>query len=426
MRRSALIHAIRLCVISLLLVGFGAAAGAVESTSVVMLFDGFAPVYIDLYPTPAFDRMRAEGAWTHHMEPAFPTISLISGITISTGCWPEHHGIVSNLFLDPERGLYDHSSDAAWLTGCEHLHQAAERQGVRAAALGWYGRYSSERGELASVGPPGERVFAEFPDDRRRLAQLLEQIARPPGERPRLILAYFKGPDHAGHFTGLDSAETRAAVIEADAAVAAVLEAIDAQPDAGDVQLLVTTDHGMVPVKQVVNIARILRRHDITARAISAGTTSFLYFESGDRAAIDAAFEKLSAYEEFDVVRREAQPSDWHLGTSPRVGDLIVSAHPPYFIADIASWPWYLRWMGIVGPDFVDSTRTVKATHGYPPGTPGVDGVLYARGSAFAEGRELERVRAIDIHPTVMHILGLRPGRPIDGRVESGLLRGPG
>ena len=38
-------------------------------------------------------------------------------------------------------------------------------------------------------------------------------------------------------------------------------------------------------------------------------------------------------------------------------------------------------------------------------------------------GREVERVRAIDIHPTVMHILGLEPGRPVDGRVERSLLR---
>jgi hypothetical protein len=142
---------------------------------------------------PAFDRMRAQGAWTNRMEPAFPSLSLTNGVTISTGCWPEHHGIVSNLFLDPERGLYDHSSDAAWL---------------------------------------------EF-----------------------------------------------------------------------------------------------------------------------------------------------------------------------------------------VGPDFLDSSRSLKATHGYPVSTPGVEGVLYTRGSAFATGREVERVRAIDIHPTVMHILGLEPGRPVDGRVEQGLLR---
>ena len=32
-------------------------------------------------------------------------------------------------------------------------------------------------------------------------------------------------------------------------------------------------------------------------------------------------------------------------------------------------------------------------------------------------------LEASDIHPTVMHILGLEPGRPVDGRVEHRLLR---
>ena len=424
-RRSGWGSAIRLLILSAT-AGLAATAGTAVGdddgrTAVVMLFDGFAPRYLELFPTPAFDRLRREGAWTQRMDPAFPTISLINGVTISTGCWPEHHGIVTNVFLDPERGLYDHASDSDWLIGCEHMHQAAERQGVRTAALGWVGHHSAKRGAQASTVPPGEEGFEDFPDDPGRGDQLVAQIARPPQERPRLILAYFKGPDAAGHLDGMEADTTRAAVVEADSIVARVLDRIDAQPDADRIQLIVTTDHGMVPVERVVNIARILRRHDLPARAVSTGTTSFLYFD--DPKAVDSAVEKLSGYTEFDVVRRDAQPPHWHLGTGPRVGDLVISAHPPYFIEDVSVWPWYLRWLGIVGPDFLDARGAIKATHGYPTGTPGVEGIFYARGSAFAVGREVERVRAIDIHPTVMHVLGLEPGHPVDGAIAVRLLR---
>ena len=122
-------------------------------------------------------------------------------------------------------------------------------------------------------------------------------------------------------------------------------------------------------------------------------------------------------------MRPSAPPSGWHIGSGPRAGDLIVSAHPPYFIEDIDSFPWFLRWLQYVGPDFLDSSATLQATHGYPTGTPGVEGILYTRGAAFAEGREVERVRAIDIHPTAMRILGIEPGRPVDGKVATQLLR---
>ena len=130
-----------------------ASSRASERTVVVMLFDGFSPEYISQFSTPALDRMREAGAWSHTMDQAFPTISLIGGVTISTGCWPDRHGIVSNLFIDPKRGFYDHSSDTDWLIDCEHLHQAAERQGLRSAALGWYGRNSESNGPQASVVP---------------------------------------------------------------------------------------------------------------------------------------------------------------------------------------------------------------------------------------------------------------------------------
>jgi hypothetical protein len=185
----------------------------------------------------------------------------------------------------------------------------------------------------------------------------------------------------------------------------------------------VTTDHGMMPVEYLVNLHRILRRHDIEARALSTGTTSFLYFDDPAPATLDDAVQKLSSYEEFDVIRRDAQPPTWHIGTGPRVGQLVVSAHPPYFIEDPGSWPWFVSWLQYIGPDFVSSSATLKATHGYPAETPGTEGILYTRGRAFAPGQEVNRVRAIDIHPTVMHLLGLDPGTPVDGSVETRLLR---
>ena len=195
-------------------------------TVVVMLFDGLAPAMLDGVDTPTLDRMRREGAWTHNMVPPFPSISLIGGTTISTGCWPAHHGVVTNRFFDPQRGFYDHSRDADWLTGCEHLHQAAERQGVPSAALGWYGAVSASRGQQAR-DVVWEATWPEFPTDLERAQQVVELLQRPPGERPQLVLAYFRGPDSAGHFQGMDSPEVRTAVADTDRAIGLVLAAVE-------------------------------------------------------------------------------------------------------------------------------------------------------------------------------------------------------
>jgi predicted AlkP superfamily pyrophosphatase or phosphodiesterase len=391
-----------------------AAAPPAERTVVVLLFDGVPPALLEAVETPACDRIRAEGTWSNGMQPAFPTISLINGVTISTGCWPERHGIVTNKFLDPARGLYDHSSDADWLTGCEHLHQAAERQGVRAAALGWYGARSASRGPPASAVAV-EASWGEFPGDLGRAEQVVAQLARTDAGRPRLILAYFNGPDGVAHFEGMDSQATREATRTLDRAVARVMEAIESGPHAESSTLFVTTDHGMRPVERIVNIQRILIAHDIDARALSTGTTSFLYFD--DLAGVEAAFEALSGYAEFEVLRPGALPDYAHLGSGPRVGQLIVSAHPPHFIEDADTWPWALRWLGRFGPRFLDARLFLKATHGYPPETEGMAGILYAWGDGIARGREVARARAIDLHPTVTELLGIATGQPVDGSV---------
>jgi alkaline phosphatase D len=390
-----------------------------ERTVVVMVFDGWASTMVEDYETPSLDRIRHEGAWARAFIPAFPSTSYVNGVTISTGCWPERHGIVGNRFLDPERGLYDHSSDPDWLSDCEHLHEAAERQGVRTAALGWYGRISPTRGPRASIvtEEPDPR---SFPGDAERAEEVIAQLAKPPETRPRLILAYFRGPDETAHFKGLDSRKTRRAVQRSDAAIGRVLDAIDRLPDRNRVTLLVTTDHGMRPVSHLVNITRILRSHALEGAAVSdGGSVSFLYFE--DPAEVDRAMAELSSYEQFDVFRREEQPGWSHLGTGERVGEVILSAHPPYFVADSDLWPWRYRWLARIGPKFLWARFRFKASHGYPPDTPGMAGILYARGAGISRG-EIPSMRAVDVHPTVTALVGIAPGRPVDGRVEARLL----
>jgi predicted AlkP superfamily pyrophosphatase or phosphodiesterase len=239
-------------------------------------------------------------------------------------------------------------------------------------------------------------------------------LAMPAELRPRLILAYFRGPDGAEHFEGMRSRAARDAVIRMDRAVARVMQAIEAGPGRDATTLVVTTDHGMAPVTEIVNIQRILLAQEIPARAVSTGTTSFLYFD--DPAAIEPAAQKLAAYPQFEVLRREALPDYAHLGTGPRVAPLIVSAKPPYFIEDASAWPVTLRWLGTYGPEFPSARFFVKATHGYPPATPGMAGVLYLWGDGIAEGIYKDHVRAVDLHPTVTALLGIEPGVPVDGQ----------
>lgn len=399
-------------------------------TVIVVLVDGLSGEMIDSFETPNLDRLRTEGSWSHEFLPTFPAISGPTWVSISTGCWPENHGIVTDKFLDPRMGLMNHSSDPRWLTNCELLQETAEKQGISTAALGWWGQWSETTGPTAtyiSANAEAEqqvpRSPAVFLSDEVRAAEVIDYLTRVPKERPRLILGYFHGPDLAAHFEGIHSREAGELVSKFDTALGTILNAIDSHPDRDDITLIVMSDHGMVPVHHIVNVRRILRRHDIQARDVTSGTTGFLYLT--DKKEISSAKKLLESYTEFDVFEKHELPAYAHWGSSDRIPDLLLAAKPGYYTADPDVWPLHLKPLALLGPDFIPSPILgggVRAAHGYAPGTPGNDGVIYAWGSGVRAGVSLGSVRMIDVHPTITELLEIESGNRVDGVPERGML----
>ncbi len=392
-------------------------------TVVALLVDGLNEEMIAHFETPNLDRLRREGAWSHDFVPTFPSISGPTWVSVSTGCWPAHHGVVTDKFWDPELGLMDHSTNPKWLSACELLQQVAERQGVKTAALGWWGQWSRESGPTAtyvssnaSVEQAVPRDVTEYLSDGERAKEVARYLSMPSEERPHLILGFLRGPDHAAHFDGLFSEGHRLAMRDCDDAIGEILDVIDGLPNREDFAVFVFSDHGSVPVHHIVNVRRILARHQIDARDVTTGTTGFLYFQ--DSSEVARARGILAAYSEFEVLRKDLLPGYAQLGQGGRVADLIISAKPGYYTADPDLWPWYLRLLTVFGPDFVPSPLLgagISAGHGYPPGVEGNHGVFYAWGSGVRRDTALGSVRMIDVHPTITSMLGIEPGSPVDG-----------
>jgi alkaline phosphatase D len=403
-----------------------AAASAAERTVVLVLFDGFAPAMADATKTPNLDVIKKEGAWSRHLVPVYPTMSLPNHTSFATGCWPSHHGIVQNKFFDPDRGAdYDENGDANWLTGCEPAWQAAERQGVRAAALNFANRWDVKRKvALASVINPYV-PWAQTPSDDETLAKGLELLKSTDAKRPRLIALYFRGPDHEAHINGVTSPQALAEVRKADQIVGKLMAGIKALPATREATLIIGTDHGMIAVDPVVNLGRIINRHWILGRDAGDGGSAYLYLDKSE--SVERVEKVLSGYAQaFTVYRRGQFPAYAHLGDGARVGDLMLVAKPPYYIAPASSLPWYAHLMGMTwfwSDIFVPGDLGgLKASHGYDPAIGEMHGVFYAWGAGTAKGKEIPALDIIDVHPTAMALLGLAPGKPVDGKVVTEML----
>jgi predicted AlkP superfamily pyrophosphatase or phosphodiesterase len=385
----------------------GKAEAPSDRSVVLLVFDGLAPALVRATPHPSLDRIARDGVSTLAMTPVFPTLSMPNHVSLSTGCYPERHGVVSNRFIDPVRGLYAEKGDAVWLEACEHLSEIAERQGVRASIFGWMGSHRGEQLLMSNGGPYEDPP----PSMEQRMDQVIAAFERT-GDRSRFIASYVDEPDHVLHFKGFDGPEAPAMMKEVDAAIGRVIAAIDKAAAWDRTTLIVTTDHGLVPVTTHLNVGGVLRRAGIEALVAADGSIAHVYLT--DPSTRDAAVAKLKGSKQFDVIVPGKAPEWAHLGTSKRLGDLVISTKPGFYMFDRGIWPAHLRFAERFAPDEL-SEKTIVAAHGYPPSTPGVESVFFAMGAGIAKGASLKGLRAIDVHPTIATLLSVAPGSPIDG-----------
>ena len=216
---------------------------------VLISLDGFRYDYPRRYGAPHLLQLGFKGASAPTgMVPAYPSLTFPNHISIVTGLYPEHHGIVGNSFWDPTREqtyVYTQAksnSDGSWYSGTP-LWVLAEQQGMRSACLFWPG----SEAEIQGKRPSYYLHFDEKLDDEKRVDQVVAWLKLPPELRPHFITLYYSNVDHAGHNYGPDSEEVRAAVHHLDDMIGdlqAKIEKLHLPVD-----MVVVADHGMVKLE---------------------------------------------------------------------------------------------------------------------------------------------------------------------------------
>jgi alkaline phosphatase D len=364
---------------------------------VLVSLDGFRWDYPRKYGAPHLLQLEIKGASAPEgMFPSYPSLTFPNHLSIVTGLYPEHHGIIANSFWDPTREqtyVYTQvqsNSDGSWYSGTP-LWVLAEQQGMRSACLFWPG----SEAEIQGKRPSYYLHFDEKLDDEKRVDQVVAWLKLPPDLRPHFITLYYSNVDHAGHIYGPDSDEVRAAVHHVDTMIGDLQAKIAVLHL--PVDLIVVADHGMVKMQagQVTlsDFADLSNFH----------TEGALLYPKPD-ADVQETYEEFLAHPDprFKVYRRADVPAYLHFDANPREGDPVI----------VPNGPFAIRASGTEG----ESKH--RGGHGFNPRTmPEMKAIFFAAGPDIRSGVQLKPFQNVNIYPFVAEILGLTPP-DVDGSLD--------
>ncbi len=392
-------HAISLLrlVLAALLLGPSVARTADASDRVVILvaLDGFRWDYLERFKPPTLTRLAAEGVCAERMVPSFPTFTFPNLYTLVTGLRPARHGIIANHMFDPEwRANFALGSasvqESRWWEG-EPLWVTAQKQGVRAACMFWPG----SEAEIGGVRPWQWRIYDGQMTARARVQAVLDWLALPAAERPRLITLYFHEADTAGHRFGTDSPELAAAVSEVDTALAQLLAGVKQRALEDIVNLVLVSDHGMAEVSP----DRTIVLSDLLP--LPAVQVDFAGAVAGLRPlpeAVERTYAALQTQQShFRVYRRAEVPERLHFRDHRRIPPLVL----------VADEGWTLLKRPLLDDEARENFQ--RATHGFDPELPSMGATFLAWGSACRRGVTLAPFENVHVYSLVCAMLGLKP-----------------
>lgn len=425
---------------------------AVAERVLAVGWDGMRPDLVTPERTPNLCRLIERGVRWANATAAFPSETRPNNATIGTGCYPGRHGITANHLLVP---ALDRHAD--FDTGVHHnLFRLVEARGrmVEGPSLGRALAAAGRRMAAVGSGSPGQTLLQNpdpeggwvvnpgvtrpdelgfaipvrlgpMPSPARGepkapvddyLLRVLREYVQPELD-PAVTILWSSAPDGPLHAHGLGSEQMEQAIRANDARLGRILDqALDL---AGTTAVLFLSDHGHSTVRE---------RVDLVGQLIESGLKE-------SRASTDAIV--VGAGVALADAARDRLPRlvGW-LREQPWCGPIFVR-DDRWEAALVGALPASVLWGGAPGRDVPDVQLSFAwddepNEHGIPGRADALGRALSNHGSlcprdmrnllvlagpGIQSGLTIEApAGTVDVAPTILHLLGLRPPAEMQGR----------
>ncbi len=366
---------------------------------VLVSLDAFRWDYDSIHGTPMLDDIARKGVTATRLIPSFPTKTFPNHYSIATGLYPDHHGLVNNSFYAPDLDLVYRIGDRAMVSngafyGGEPMWVTARKQGMKSASFYWVGSEAPVQG----IQPDYWKPYDEEVPFGDRVDTVLKWLTLPKNKRPHLVTLYFEEPDAVSHGYGPLSPETGAIIRSLDSLLGVLRAGIARLPNAGNINLIVLSDHGMTEVDESRYNYIFDTLPQRMVKRIYGGNPVWAIEPAEGKP--DSVLLLLNMQKGMKAWKREDLPAHMHYGTHQRIPEIVLVADP--------------GWTAGIRPEPRGDTR---GDHGYDWLCPDMHSVFYAEGPAFKKGFSVDTLYNVDIYNIVTGILGL-VAAPNDGNPD--------
>ena len=377
--------------------------GSKDDSIVIMVgIDGLRWDAIDRHPAPTLQALAAEGVRAESMTPVMPSLTFVNFYALATGMYADSTGITGNMPYSKEfddvmgRGMH---SESRWWGG-EPIWVTAEKQGLRTAAMFWLGSEAEIKGKRPTHWMPYEHNKPH----KERVDQILEWLAQPEGERPRLMTLYFSDVDSALHRYGTETPEEGNAIKKVDNSLADLRAGIENLGLTDRVNLVVVSDHGMTNIDPefMVYLDDYIDLDKVFVPVFNSKDgprgNPFTHIFVKDSNDIDALYNKLKgAHEGIKVYKRADIPKGWHMNNDDRTGDIFVVTDGGGMI--------FARGLKSV------YKHAPLGMHGYDRFDQDMQATFIAAGPNFKKGVSAKQIENVEVYGIVARALGIKPAK---------------
>jgi len=448
----------------ILLLFFCASAAAIvakpERQVVVVVWDGMRPDFVTEHNTPTLWKLACEGVTFRNHHAVYPSVTMVNGTALATGVYPGRSGIIANHVyrpdIDPHHAVDvelqhvvskgDELSVGKYIAA-PTIAELVQRAGARSliAAAKTVGllldRHSKELGANNSA-----TLFQGKTVPNTALASITEKLGPFPSAHlqrdswttkalldvlwkdgiPAFSILWLGEPDLTQHETAPGAPAALAAIKSADQNLAVVLSALDERKTRETTDVFIVSDHGFSTIRRSIDLPKTLSDAGFASTTefnaepkagdimLAGNGGSVLFYVTRHDETVTRRLVEFLQQSDFAGVVFTKQPIE---GTFSLEQANIQNDHAPDVVMAFR-WDPSKNQFDVPGMIDADWQRAAgKGTHATLSRFD-MHNTLIAAGPDFKRGETDDHASGnIDLAPTILRILGIKPTSKMDGRV---------